>query len=258
MRMRGIIVRRLKMWLFRLWGGTRYGQTFCSPPLIKGVGGARPPSPISDHLGSLFFFALDASPRLMVELGTGGGESTRVFLAAASVAGADLLSVDLKNRGQLDLPFKERWQFVQSDDVEFGKTGFVEWCRRHSLEPRIDLLFIDTSHMYEHTKEEIETWSPYLSDNAIVLLHDTYMGTGMYARMDGSIGFGYDNERGVIRAMGELVERRFDETSFFCDLAKGYLIMHHPHCNGLAVLKKYQQTTRQGTPADAQKPSGAG
>jgi cephalosporin hydroxylase len=222
-----------------LQGGTHYGYTFYNLPLIDALGKVKHRSHISDHLGSIFFFALDARPKLMVELGTGVGESTRALLAAASITKATLLSVDTQDCGQLALPFKEHWHFVQSDDIEFGKKGFVEWCLHRSIEPKIDLLFIDTSHKYEHTKEEIEIWSPYLSNNAIMLFHDTNMGKGPYARMDGSIGFGFNNERGVMEAIEEFVGRQFGENSFFCDFAKGYLIMHYPNCNGLAILKKY-------------------
>ena len=96
-----------------------------------------------------------------------------------------------------------------------------------------------TSHWYEHTKKEIEIWSPFLSPGGTIILHDTNMGKGPYARMDGSTGYGYYNDRGVIRVMEEMSNRSYDEMSFFCDLSKGFLIMHHPHCNGLAVLKKY-------------------
>ena len=239
-----IAIRRLRMWLFRWRGGTRYVQTFPSPPLFQAVGKLGR-SHTSDHLGSLFFFAVDAQPRLMVELGTKGGESTRALLAAASITKAVLLSVDIRDCGQLALPFSEHWQFVQADDVEFGRTGFVEWCRSHSIEPKIDLLFIDTSHMREHTKKEMEAWGPHLSDHATVVFHDTSMGAGPYARLDGSVGFGYDNERGVIAEIEELLGRRYDERSFFCDFAQGYLIMHHPSCNGLAVLKRMPQPCRE-------------
>ena len=251
MRIFGIFVRRIKMWLFRLRGGRRYSQTFCSPPLSTSFGRRKPRSPISDHLGSLFFFAIDAKPRLIVELGTRDGESTRAFLAAASMTGADLLSIDRDDCGQLDLPFSERWHFVQCDDVEFGRSGFVDWCRDRSLEPRIDLLFIDTSHWYDHTKQEIETWAPYLSDHGTLIFHDTNMGTGPFARLDGSVGFGYDNKRGVIRAIEEWVGRRYDEKSFFCDLAGGFLIMHHPHCAGLAIFKKYTSAPGRGAATNA-------
>ncbi len=233
------VLSRIKRFLFRLRGGTRYDQALYNPVLINAIGGISPRSHISDHLSTLFFFAMDSRPKLMVELGTRSGDSTRTLLAAASITQSVLLSVDRKNCGGLDLPFNQHWHFVQSDDVEFGKTGFVKWCTHHEMTPRIDLLFIDTSHWYEHTKKEIEIWSPFLSPDGIIVLHDTNMGKGTYARIDGSTGSGYDNDRGVIRVVEEMSNRSYDEMSFFCDLSNGFLIMHHPHCNGLTVLKKY-------------------
>ncbi len=237
-RLRGKAGRLLRMIGFRLRGKTRYVQAFHAPPLVEAVGTTRPPSHICDHLGTMFFFTLDARPRLIVELGTNQGESTRAFLAAAAMTDATVLSIDKQECSQLELPFKERWHFVKSDDVEFARNSFTEWCRERSMEPVIDLLFIDTSHEYGHTKQEIETWTPYLSDHATIIFHDTNMGTGAYGRLDGSVGFGYENDRGVIRAIEEMVGRRYDETTYFTDYSKGFLIMHHPYCNGLAVLKK--------------------
>ncbi len=255
----GRALRLAQMCVFRWRGRTRYRQTFYSSSLREALGKSTSPSHISDHLSSLFFFTLDARPRLIVELGTGGGESTRVFLAAASIAGAIVLSIDKKDCSHLELPFKERWHFERADDVEFGKTRFVEWCRRHSIEPEIDVLFIDTSHKYEHTKQEIETWSSYLSDHATLLCHDTNMGTGPYGRLDGSVGFGYDNQRGVIRVLEELAGRRYNESTVFADFAGGYLILHHPNCSGLAILKK--GCSQRSQPADrnatGEKPPGA-
>jgi hypothetical protein len=235
----GAVICRFRKLLFWLRGGTRYRYAFYTSSLIDALGKTKRQSHISDHLSSLFFFALDARPKLMVELGTDVGESTRVLLAAASITKSTLLSIDIEDCKQLPLPFKEHWHFVQSDDIGFGKAGFIEWCLHRSIEPQIDLLFIDTSHKYLHTKEEILVWSPYLSDHAIMLFHDTNMGTGPYARMNGSIGFGLDNKRGVIKAIEEFLGRQYDEKSFFCDLTKGYLIMHYPNCNGLTILKKY-------------------
>ncbi len=233
------VLSRINQFLFWLRGGGRYGQEFYNPVLLKAIGGIPRRSHISDHLSTIFFFAVDARPELMVELGTRSGESTRVLLAAASITQSKLLSIDRDDCGGLDLPFKNHWHFVQSDDVEFGKTGFADWCAHHEMPPQIDLLFIDTSHWYEHTKKEIEIWSPFLSLDGTIILHDTNMGKGPYARMDGSIGFGYDNERGVIKLVEEMFNRSYDEKSFFSDLSKGFMIMHHPHCNGLTVLKKY-------------------
>lgn len=230
--------RFIKFVRFVLREGGRYRVSLPHPALVTALGEKRRRSHISDHLVTLFYCAIDAAPRLIVELGTGPGESTRVFLAAASITDSRLLSVDIADRSHLDLPFRERWHFVQADDVAFGRDGFTRWCQEQALAPRIDLLFIDTSHFYDHTREEIATWSAHLSERAVLIFHDTNMGDGFYARFDGSFGFGYENRRGVMRAIEDLVGRSYDERTFFSDLAGGFLITHNPSCNGLAILKR--------------------
>lgn len=239
------IVRRIRRELrilqkFSFWvrGKTRYRHKVFNESLAKALGDPNCRTDISDHLGSIFYFAVDAGPKLMVELGTRGGESTRALLAAAVNTQSVLLSIDIHDCGNLDLPFRERWHFIKADDLEFARTKFSDWCLSQSLEPRVDVLFIDTSHEYEHTKAEIEIWSSHLSDNGVMLFHDTNLGKGTYARMDGSIGIAWNNQRGVIRAIEDLLSRQYDENSFFCDLTRQYLIMHYPNCNGLTVLKK--------------------
>ena len=76
-----------------------------------------------------------------------------------------------------------------------------------------------------------------------MLFQDTNMGAGVYARMDGSTGIGRNKGRDVTRAIEELIGHPFDESSLFSDLAKEYLIMHFPNCNGLTVLEKYERKT---------------
>jgi hypothetical protein len=233
---------KLRRFLFALRGGTRYREAYCNAVLAKALEGFQERSDISDHLGSIFFFALDANPKLMVELGTRGGESTRALLAAASLTGAVLLSVDIEDCGKLNLPFSRQWSFVVADDVEFGQHGFVEWCDARGIAPTIDVLFVDTSHEYEHTRNELAVWSRHLSPRGTMMFHDTNMGAGMYSRLDGSVGIGWSNQRSVMQAIEDLVGRKYPETSFFSDLSGGYLVKHHPNCNGLTVLKKHTPT----------------
>ena len=232
-------VRWFREMRFRAAGGVRFQQKLQHLELQKSFSGGVVTSDISDHLSTLFFFAVGAQPRLIVELGTRGGESTRVFLAAAKMNDAKVLSVDIEDCSGLELPHRDRWSFVKTDDIEFGLKGFAVWCAAANLKPQIDLLFIDTSHLYEHTKQEIEIWSPLLADGGVMIFHDTNMGQGVYGRLDRSVGrYGWDNERGVIRAVEEFLGTSYDERRFFTDLQKGFLVAHYPHCNGLTVLKK--------------------
>lgn len=227
---------------FSIEGGTRYRHKYVNTILAEALGRSDQRSDISDHLGTIFYTAIDAAPRLIVELGTRGGDSTRALLAAAAVTQSTLLSIDIEDCGQISVPFRERWHFVKADDVEFGRTGFRNWCLGHSIEPVIDVLFIDTTHEYEHTREEIEVWGAFLSREGIMIFHDTNTGTGVFARADGSIGFGWDNDRGVMKAVEEFVGRQYDENSFFCDVTDIYSLIHFPNCNGLTIVKKRKKS----------------
>lgn len=223
---------------FRLAGKTHFPWRYYAPSLVAAVGMPEHHSDIRDHYGVLFSQAVSLRPRLIVELGTRGGGSTCALLAASHLTGSRMLSIDLDDCGALNLPFREHWNFVRADDTVFGVSGFPEWCRNANLPAEIDLLFIDTSHVYEHTKQEIQVWEPWLSASGTMIFHDTNMGRGVYARTDGSVAIGWNNRRGVIRAIEEFLGRTYDETAYFCDLAKGYLVIHHPSCNGLTILRK--------------------
>ena len=188
---------------------------------------------ISDHLPLLFAEALSAKPRLIVELGVRGGESTFVLEKIARSCGAHLVSVDIEDCSEVcNYP---KWIFVKSDDIEFAK-AFPNWCAARQIQPSIDFLFIDTSHLFEHTMQEINHWFPLLSEHAKVCFHDTNQ-KKIYIRRDGSIGVGW-TDRGVIGALEKHFGKSFNEKQDFIDLAGGWLINHHANCNGFTVLTR--------------------
>lgn len=197
-------------------------------------------SDISDHLPLLYRETIARRPKLMVELGTRGGESTLVLLTAAKAVDAPMVSIDIDDVGatvkQKEPDLTARWRFVQADDVGFA-AQFPAWCAQHGLPDAIDLLFIDTSHLYQHTVGEIAAWFPRLAPSATVMFHDTAMGE-YYRRADGTIGRGWDNERGVIRAIEEALGLRIDEFRPFRGTARGWTVEHHPLCNGFTVLRR--------------------
>jgi len=189
---------------------------------------------ISDHLLTLFAEAVSVHPRLIVELGVRGGESTFAFERAARLSGGHVLSVDLEDcQVQSSYP---KWTFLKANDITFA-SQFPEWCSSHQLSPEIDVLFIDTSHLYQHTLEELRLWMPNLAAKSKMILHDTNM-KRVYRRADRSLGLGWDNERGVIRALEETLGTKFNETQDFVTVADGWLVRHWSHCNGLTVLEK--------------------
>ena len=134
-----------------------------SPELHEILSRSRIRTDISDHLPTLFSESLNTKPRLIVELGVRDGESTFVFERVAKLCDARIVSVDIEttSRRRQD----ERWRFVHSDDIEFAKR-FPAWCRENKLPTEIDILFIDTSHFFEHTLQEIAHWFPLLAPRA--------------------------------------------------------------------------------------------
>lgn len=215
------------------------GPTLHDNILLRTFGTNRPKvSDISDHIPAIFYEAAAANPRLTVELGTRGGESTRALLSATLRSQGHMLSIDINNCSIPDLPFDAQsiWTFFQYDDILFGREKFLAWCEEKNIHPHIDVLFIDTSHLYEHTCQELAVWMPFVSSGGTVLFHDTYMNHA-YLHNDGSIGFGWDNERGVIRAIEEYLGRNYDEKEPFVDVAGDWLVRHDPRSSGFTVLR---------------------
>jgi predicted O-methyltransferase YrrM len=218
----------------------RWHSSTPEPVLAQALGRwASASSDIHDHLPTIFAEAVAARPRLMVELGTRGGVSTRALLAAAEICDAHVLSIDIADCSRLDLPerFHARWTFVCADDMDFAGQPFSAFCAERGLPPFADVVFVDTSHAYAHTRAEIEKWMPRLSPRGIMLFHDTNM-ANWFRRMNGKVERGSDNGRGVIRAIEEFLGRRYDEATYFTDVAAGYLVSHVPWSSGLTILRK--------------------
>lgn len=189
---------------------------------------------IYDHLVTLFVESLSVNPRLIVELGVRGGESTFVLEWVARLCRSKLVSVDLEDSSHAcNCP---DWLFVKSDDLEFGQ-NFTAWCRERKIGPQIDVLFIDTSHLFEDTCREIECWFPYPAKRAKVFYHDTNM-KKVYFRKDGNVAFGWDNRRGVITSIEKFLKKSLNEKEDFIDVAGEWIIRHHSYCAGFTILER--------------------
>jgi cephalosporin hydroxylase len=235
-----VILRAYNTVYKRLWPVSRPAS---SSPELKEIEDrvARCPSDISDHLSTIFSETVAVQPRLIVELGVRGGESRFAFERAARVTGSALLSVDIEDCSSV-CGESAGWHFVQSDDIEFAQV-FPNWCSQHGIEPRIDVLFIDTSHLFEHTLREIQQWFPYLSGRCKVLFHDTNP-KRFYRRLDGTIGPGCNWKRAVVEALEEHLGARFNERLHFVTMVDGWLVRHWAHCNGLTLLERMRSSEK--------------
>lgn len=187
---------------------------------------------INDHLVTIFFESIGVSPKLIVELGVRSGNSTFVLERVAKLFGSRMISVDIE-----DCLYRSSygaWTFVRRDDIDFAREFQKTYMYQ---EPCIDVLYIDTNHEFEHTCREIDAWFPLLSKKAKVFFHDTNM-TSLFLRKDRSVGIGWNNKRGVMRAIERYFDKSFEEKKDFNDFCNGWLIKHHSFCNGLTILEK--------------------
>lgn len=116
-------------------------------------------SDIQEHLGTFVSLALQAEK--VIELGTRGGVSTVAWLYGLEDHG-HLWSVDISPPPKLTFA---HWTFIQGDD-----------CSREVLDQLpadVDVVFVDTSHAYEHTLRELDLYVPRVKPGGRVLLHDT-------------------------------------------------------------------------------------
>lgn len=189
---------------------------------------------ISDHLESMYveIMKMKPVPQFIVELGVRGGESTVVFDYVNKEIDTKLVSVDLE---ECEYKCSTNGTFVQADDTHYADVF------REVYGSVIDLLFIDTSHIYWHTKQELEKWIPLLNEKATVMFHDTNL-KEKYFRKDGEECTAWDNKRGVTRAIEEyfdikMTEEREFSLSFEWNDAK-WSLKHVPYCCGFTIISK--------------------
>jgi predicted O-methyltransferase YrrM len=191
---------------------------------------------LSDHLETLYAQTYQMSPKVIVELGVSSGQSSKTFDRVTRELGSIIFGCDLDSTIGFSYNDICNGNFIQMDDIQFSRLYASNVGRP------IDVLFIDTSHLYDHTVKEIAHWFPLLADKALVMFHDTNLNGKEYTRKNGSVGKNWDNQRGVIRAIEEYFGVSMDESSdFSMILKKGvdtWRIKHETGCNGLASCFK--------------------
>jgi len=210
------------------------------------------PTDIDEHLELMYAEALLLRPAVIVKLGVRGGTSTFVFERAARACGSHVISVDIEDCSAISS--YSRWHFYQGDDVQFA-AQFGEFCCERNIPPQLDLPFIDTSHQYEHTVQEIRAWFPLLSSRAKVMFHDTNLNL-FGPRRDGCFAVSFDNQRAVVRAIEDCLAVSIQEHRQYVEYAGGWLVRHWPNCNGFTILDRValesQAPTADGLPGHSQ------
>lgn len=120
----------------------------------------------------LYETVIGSESKTILELGVGDAYSTIALLSAVKDTRGIVWSIDkriwipgiIRIQNALFVEI-QKWRFILSDDIEYAKNWNL----------MVDVLYIDTSHQYEHTLKELELYSNYVRKGGIVLLHDTLL-----------------------------------------------------------------------------------
>ena len=155
------------------------------------------------------------NPKVVVDLGVDYGYSTFSFALPRighiygidNFVGDDYIGID-DQRLKYNFVTMKREKLHLQDYMTFIEGTFDEIAK--TWDKKIDILHIDGSHHYEDVKNDFETWSKFVSDDGIILLHDT------------CIENAFGNEYGVKKFFDEIDLPKFTFT----------------HCYGLGVVCK--------------------
>jgi cephalosporin hydroxylase len=132
------------------------------------------------------------------------------------------------------------WKHFVGDDISFVMNLSVDekWPDNSNFH-KLDFIFLDTSHEYSHTLAELNMYIPLLNrETGAIALHDTNLTQARTRRLDGGINYGWDNKRGVTRALEDYFNFSFNESSLMSQPIPGsnFLLYHQPWNNGLSIL----------------------
>ena len=155
------------------------------------------------------------NPKVIVDLGVDWGYSTFSFALPRightygidNFVGDDFVGTD-ELRKKYNFVTMKREKLHLQNNLTLIEGDFNEVAQ--TWDKTIDILHIDGSHKYEDIKRDFETWSKFVTDNGIILLHDTCIES-----LNG-------NDYGVKKFFDELDMPKFTFT----------------HCFGLGVICK--------------------
>jgi hypothetical protein len=119
-------------------------------------------------------------------------------MAALEQTGGELYSVDIEQaKVPKWLKRHPRWHFTQGDSVDYGKA----W-----IGGKVRFIFIDTSHWFNDTLHELETYLPLLEVGGESYWHDTRepweVGKAIRAYLRGHGEYSYKEVGGNLAGMG--------------------------------------------------------
>lgn len=192
---------------------------------------------IAHHFDNLFYEVTSHKPKFILELGVRKGESTYVFNKIQKILNNKFVSVDIEDCSKVIN--NSNWLFIKSDSIKFLQ-NFNTWSQNNFESIKPDIIFIDTSHLYEETLKEIELSAETISDNGAIIFHDTNHNHLTF--LEESLiynKFNYTPQPGVKLALEDYFDCKFNFLSQFVIIKKGWLIKHYPESFGLTIMRKF-------------------
>lgn len=130
---------------------------------------------MNEYILSLYNIVVQRNYKVVVELGA--GQSTYALTAAVNATKGQFYSVDVTSvaplrgfeQGEGVLEKEPRYHQIVLDDMDLVK----KWDKE------IDFLFIDSSHLYKHTLDELNSWPKFVKKGGIIMMHDTAHQSGI-------------------------------------------------------------------------------
>jgi predicted O-methyltransferase YrrM len=122
-------------------------------------------SDIVDHLPTLVSLVEETDAQQVIELGVRHGTSTAAWLYALERTGGHLWSVDIADQTAGKFAGIDNWSLLIGDDMDLNVYN--------ALPGEVDILFIDTSHEYIHTFNELVRYVNKVRHGGVIVLHDT-------------------------------------------------------------------------------------
>ena len=191
---------------------------------------------IAACLPMIYEEARAAKPKLIVELGVSREALANKVLAwVAEENEATFVSCDLYDFS--DVCKYPNWYFYQVEAMMLA-TRWRQTCADLQVLPNVDLLFVDLDEKYETTRGVFLLWGSFLKEGSTLMLRCTNLKKELVYADGRRTNLGWDNERGVMRAVEEDLGVYFDEAKPFSGKLNGYHVEHIPWGAGLTVLRR--------------------
>lgn len=197
---------------------------------------------ISSHLPTMFYYSVKSKPSLVMDVGVRGGESTLALHKACDLFDAKLIGIDIDPASAPAYAHITNATFLCMNDIGFQNYYY----KSANKNEKADIVFIDTSHEYNHTMQEINEFLPLLKENGLFMFHDSNVtplnNNTTYIRLNETYGHAHGNPRGVTHAIKNYFSISFDEFQYqnfaFSKDNQNWQLIHYPYCNGLTVIIK--------------------